>query len=171
MELGHSLIKPEGTMFKIFKHPDRNYLLGCKEFATDGPGIFVSGRGHACVVDTNRDGMIDATMFKNRDRLFPVEAPVKYKKVSVGKTNKSLKSNRRLIYNGYYAGVLRIKYSEFYMVDYYSDFTEVYSINVSSSESTDITVNTVELTVKPTGESGLTYTIRSGFEPSSGLLE
>ncbi len=167
----YPMIKQAGTVFPLFRLPGYNYLCGCKDQSADSAGL-AAPPADACVVDMNNDGIIDATMFKRTEYFYPLSEPVRYKIEPTDSKNNSGKSFvRRLIFNGYSGGVLRIGYREFYEGTARPAFNEEYSLNISKSGATKITIRSVELTVEPKGPSGLKYTAHKGFDHSGWAPE
>ena len=75
MELGHSLVLDAGRSGALSKTVFGNRKALCWDFVTQAG---VGGPAHACVVDSKDSGVFDQAMFKNRDRMFPIDMPARY---------------------------------------------------------------------------------------------
>ncbi|WP_338761133.1 hypothetical protein [Massilia sp. METH4] len=111
MELGHSIDLPAGKQGVLAKtaggHPAVCF------FRITKPGV--GGTAAACLVDTDRDGALDSSMFLNRARYFPLSSPAKY---STAKSESKVISGeptlkREILYQGVSKGTVRLSFREF----------------------------------------------------------
>ncbi len=177
---GHEMFQFPGSTFRLFVSTDHDFIIGCR-FEVTKPN---RGRpADACVVDTNKDGYIDATMFRRYDKrfferlgfieddeekgpFFPLSKPVKYEMVPHLTEKSDDVFTRKLIFNGYSGGVLRVGYREFSKGLARQAFYEEYTVNISSSDTTRITIRGVDISFQQDGSSGLTYVVHQNFQSS-----
>ncbi|WP_312165381.1 hypothetical protein [Massilia timonae] len=113
MDLGHKLALPAGRTGRLGTTTNGGFPAMCFFHVTE-PGI--GGPAHACTVDTDRDGAFDSAMFMNRDRLFPLAAPAKYKteKSAPEVTREESGGFRReILYQGVSKGTIKLSFREF----------------------------------------------------------
>lgn len=112
MDLGHKLVAPAGTTGILQRRSDNDLPVVCLN--TGGAGIVVTGRAVGCLVDIDGDGRFDQSMFAERDRYFPLAAPVRYK---LDSTNQAVENpldfHVDVLYQGISRGEVKISYREF----------------------------------------------------------
>ena len=117
LELGHSLKLATGAGGPLLTRSEGGEPALC--FATSGVGQAVtimsaSGVTIACLVDTDKDGTFDYSMFATREKYFDLPHKVPYS-VTVEEKAAERKGALRVdfIYQGFARGVLRFSYREF----------------------------------------------------------
>lgn len=105
MDLGHTLNVAAGTTGPLQYRSDNSLPMMCAR--TNGAII-------ACLVDTDKDGLFDQSMFASRDKYFPLAAPVRYKIASTERVvEDSADFHVDVLYQGLTKGEVKISFREF----------------------------------------------------------
>lgn len=112
MDLGHKLYVAAGTTGVLQRRSDSGLPMMCVN--TSGAGLIATGVAIGCLVDTDRDGKFDQSMFAARDRYFPLAAPVRYKLDTTQlEVENSADFQVDVLYQGLSKGEVKISYREF----------------------------------------------------------
>lgn len=105
MDLGHKLYLVAGASGPLLRRSDNGLHMVCARS---------SGALVACLVDTDKDGLFDQSMFASRDKYFPLAAPVRYKIASSERVVEDPADfHVDVLYQGLTKGDVKISFREF----------------------------------------------------------
>ncbi len=169
MDLGHKISISKGTKGELQKHINNpaNKIV-CFDFITK-PGALdkatLGGPAHGCLVDTDNDGYFDASMFKVRDRYFPLNKKAAYDLIP-NTTEYSFDKGsfqRVILYQGITKGTVKISFREFSDNTARPAFTQDIGYDLDDNGETLIAFKGLRIKVLKATNTNITYIVESPF--------
>jgi hypothetical protein len=164
LEVGHKLNIANGAGGTLLTRSLNQEPALC--FNTSGIGqatMTISGSGQAigCLVDTDKDGTFDVSMFSMYEKYFPLPAKVPYEIVSRQESEVEVKGALRqdFLYQGLAKGVIRVSYREFKDGISRPAFTQDLSYELNQDGSGDIGFRGMRMKVISATNQGIKYTV------------
>jgi hypothetical protein len=112
MDLGNELDVSAGRQGPLLRTAHSGRQAICWSSVTKS---VVTGASHACLVDNRDTGVFDAAMFQNRERDFPLVAPVPYTVAPDPVDSRTVAPSfkREVLYQGVSKGTVKLSFREF----------------------------------------------------------
>lgn len=151
MDLGHKLFVAAGTIGSLQRRSDNGLPMMCS---------LTSGAIFACLVDTDKDGVFDQSMFASRDKYFPLVSPVRYKIASSERVvEDSADFHVDVLYQGLTKGEVKISFREFKGGLARPAFTQDISYELEKDGSTIIAFKGMRIKVLKATSMDITYVV------------
>jgi len=168
MDLGHTIAINKGTRGKLQRHNYNPANKVCFDYKTKPGAFFDMGGflpGHGCLVDTDNDGYFDVSMFKVRDRYFPLDKKAAYDLIPNTKYSfvKNNSFQRVILYQGVTRGTVKVSFREFFDNTARPAFTQDISYDIDDNGETLIGFRGLRIKVLKTTSANITYIVESPF--------
>ena len=161
MDLGNTLNMPSGTSAPLKEVYGTRHKALCVDDSTRS----ATGRYDACLVDINNDGTFDHSMFKVRQKYFPLKSMVRYE-VTDEKEIMSIEIPRfkyHVLYQGLSKGSVKISFREFINDMARPAFTQDISYDLEKNGTTTIAFKNLRINVLKATSSEISYTVIKPF--------
>lgn len=166
LDLGHSLTLSAGTSGPILTRSLGGEPSLC--FFTAGAGQVVTSISSfggaqtvACLVDVDKDGTFDYSMFSTREKYFPLSNKARYESAVTSEEEVEVKGAQRVdfIYQGLSKGVLKFSYREFHNGIARPAFTQDLTYDIDADGTAAIGFKGMRIKVLKATNQNITYTI------------
>ena len=165
MDLGNKISRKRGTTGPLTKTYGDKFNALCFDFGTSS---VLTGSSHACLVDKGGNGIFDHSMFKNRDRYFPLINKAKYARTANEPTFSidESKFKRTALYQGISKGSIKISFREFVNDMARPAFTQDVSYDLQSDGTTSIAFKGLRIEVISARGPNIEYKVLKPFSDS-----